>query len=53
MAVAAGLAIYVVLRTPSLRAAAWRAIRNGMTVMLPGYLAHEVRAAWGASGERT
>ena len=52
MAAAAGLAVYVVLRTPSLRRAAWRAVRTGVTVTLPGYLAHEAQQAWSASGAR-
>ncbi len=52
LAVAVGIAVYVVLRTPSLRRAIWQAARTGVTSTLPGFLAHEVRAAWAASGER-
>ncbi len=52
LAVAVGITVYVVLRTPSLRRAVWRAARTGVTATLPGLLAHEVRAAWEASGER-
>jgi|WetSurMetagenome_2_1015567.scaffolds.fasta_scaffold916725_2 hypothetical protein len=52
MAAAAGAIVYAVARTPPLRRAAWRAIRMGLTVTVPGYLAHEVREAWSASGGR-
>lgn len=52
MAAAVGAAAYVVLRTPSLRQNAWRAIRMGMTVTLPGYLLREVTQAWAASEAR-
>jgi hypothetical protein len=52
MAAAAGAAVFVVLRTPALRRMAWRAIRTGLTVTIPGYLAHEVQEAWSASGRR-
>ena len=50
MAAAAGAVAYVVLRTPSLRHAVWRAVRTGLTVTLPGYLLHEAREAWQVSG---
>jgi hypothetical protein len=52
LAVAAGIVVYVVLRTPSLRRAAWQVARTGITATIPGFLAHEVRAAWEASGQR-
>lgn len=52
LAAAAGAAIYVVLRTPRLREAAWRAVQHGVTVTLPGYLMQEAKGAWAASGPR-
>lgn len=53
MALAAGAAAYLVLRTPTLRRTAWRALHRTVTITLPGYLAYHVREAWAASGQRT
>ena len=52
LAAAAGAAVYVVLRTPLLRRAAWQAARIGATATLPAFLAREARSAWEASGRR-
>ncbi len=50
LASAAGALVYYVLRTPSLRALAWRATRTAVTSALPALLAREVTEAWQASG---
>jgi hypothetical protein len=52
VAAALGAVAYLVVRTPPLRRAAWRAVRTGLTVTLPGYVMHELRDAWRASAER-
>ena len=50
LAVAVGIAVYVVLRTPSLRRAIWQAARTGVTSTLPGFLA--ARGSRGVGGVR-
>lgn len=53
MALAAGAAAFLILRTPALRQTAWRALQRTVTITLPGYLAYHVKEAWTASGQRT
>jgi hypothetical protein len=52
LAVAAGAAVYVVLKTPELRRTVWRAIHSTVTVTLPGLLIQEVKGAWAESARR-
>jgi hypothetical protein len=52
LALAAGAAVYTVLRSPALRATAWRALRRSVTVTLPGFFMYQVREAWAASAEQ-
>ncbi|MEN3340047.1 MAG: hypothetical protein V7647_3723 [Acidobacteriota bacterium] len=47
-AVAGGL--YYVLRTPSLRRAAWRIAVTGVTRTIPAWLGQEILLAWHESG---
>ncbi len=50
LATAAGALVYYILRTPRLRALAWRVGRTAVTSALPALLAREVTEAWEASG---
>jgi hypothetical protein len=47
-AVAGGL--FYVLRTPSVRRAAWRMAVTGLTRTIPAWLGHEILQAWHESG---
>jgi hypothetical protein len=47
-AVAGG--VYYVLRTPSVRRAAWRMAVTGLTRTIPAWLSHEILLAWHESG---
>lgn len=53
LALAAGAAVYVVLKTPALRRTVWQALRTQLTVTLPGYVMHELQEAWSASPQRS
>jgi hypothetical protein len=52
LGVAGAVAGYVVLRNPTLRRAAWRAVRIGLTTTIPGYLLREATARGARPGSR-
>jgi hypothetical protein len=52
LGVAGAVAGYFVLRNPTLRRAAWRAVRIGLTTTIPGYLLREATGAWRETGQQ-
>jgi hypothetical protein len=49
----AAVAVYVVMRKPALRRAAWRLLKYGLFTAAPTYLWQETARAWAESGTRT